>query len=109
MVKGQSPYQGTRHLRLRGKNAYADRAVDLSGYTDLRLQFWAKVRSFEKKDYLECLISPDDKNWTVVYKWDKDDSDYQYHPYDIDLSSYETSSEFWIRTGFRSTVGSKRS
>jgi hypothetical protein len=89
-------HDGEYHLRLRRANGYVDRAVDLSGQTNVRLQFWAKVDSFEGGDFAEALVSPDDVNWTVVKTWTAADSDDDYHYVDIDLSSFTMSSEFWI-------------
>jgi hypothetical protein len=96
-------YQGTYYLQIRGSNAYLDRAADLSGYTNLRLQFYAKARSFERNDEMYCLVSPDDTHWTVVQVWRNGDDDNQYHFFDIDLSPYEMSGEFWI--AFDSEMG----
>lgn len=91
-----SPYQGSYHLRMRRGNSYADRAADLSGQSDLRLRFQAKVNSLEGGDYVEALVSPDGQTWTTVYTWTSADSDNTYHFYDIDLSPYTMSGEFWI-------------
>ncbi len=91
-----SPHEGSYHLRMRRGNSYVDRAADLSGLSGLHLQFWAKVRSFEGGDYVECLVSPDDSQWTTVKTWTSADSDNTYHFVDIDLSPYTMSSEFWI-------------
>jgi hypothetical protein len=92
----QNPYEGTHHLRLRGANAYIERSVDLNGKSGIHLQFFAKVNSFEGGDTMSCLVSPDYVDWTVVKTWDSSDSDNIYYPVDIDLSSFEMSSEFWI-------------
>jgi hypothetical protein len=96
ITTGQSPYEGTRHVQMRGSNAYIDRSVDLTGMTDVHLQFYAKVRLFEGGDTMSCLVSSDYIDWTVVQTWDSTDSDNTYYPVDIDLSSFEMSSEFWI-------------
>lgn len=90
------PYQGNYHLRIRGGNGYVDRALDLSGQTDVRLQFWAKVKSLESGDLARVLVSPDDTNWTTVQSWTDGDDDNTYHFYDIDLSGFTMSGEFWI-------------
>ena len=96
ITTSQSPYEGTHHLQLRSSNAYIERSVDLSGKSDVHLQFYAKVRSFESADTISCLVSSDYVDWTVVQTWDRNDSDNIYHPVDIDLSSFDMSSEFWI-------------
>lgn len=96
MTKKQDPYQGTRHIQMRGTTSYLDRAADLSEYSNLRLQFWAKARSLEGDDKMYCLVSPDDIQWTVVRVWDSSDSDNTYHYYDIDLSPFTMSEVYWI-------------
>ncbi|UCC17068.1 MAG: hypothetical protein JSU58_00505 [Dehalococcoidales bacterium] len=96
IITQQNPYEGTHHLRLRGANTYVERSVDLTGKNDVNLQFYAKVDSFEAGDTMSCLVSSDYVEWTVVETWDSDDSDNTYHPFDIDLSPFEMSSEFWI-------------
>ncbi len=91
-----NPYEGNYHLRMRRGDSYVDRAADLSGQSALRLQFWAEVRSFESSDYMECLVSSDGETWTTVQTWTSADSDNTYHFYDIDLSPYTMSSEYWV-------------
>ena len=59
LTTSRSPYEGTHHLQLQGKNAYVERSVDLTGMTDVHLQFYAKVRSFEGGDTMSCLVSSD--------------------------------------------------
>lgn len=112
----QHPYEGSRHLQMKQADRYVDRAADLSGYSGLHLQFWAKVRSFEHNgdgdngdednDEVYCLVSPDDNQWTIVKTWTSADSDNTYHFVDIDLSSYTMSSEFWI--AFDSEMGDEK-
>lgn len=96
IVTTGSPYQGSRHLRLRGPDGYVDRALNLSGRSNVHLQFWAKVDSLEASDIASALVSPDDTNWTVVQSWTSANSDNTYRFYDIDLSGFTMSSEFWI-------------
>ena len=96
ITKKGTPHSGTYHLRLRNSSGYADRAVDLAGYTNVHLQFWAKADSFEGDEFAECLVSPDDNNWTTVQTWVDGDDDNVYRFYDIDLSGFTMTSEFWI-------------
>ena len=91
-----SPYEGSYHLGMEKGNSYVERAANLSGQSGLHLQFQAKVSAFEGDDYMECLVSPDDTNWTAVKTWTSADSDDTYHFVDIDLAPYTMSSEFWI-------------
>lgn len=90
-----TPYEGAYHLRLRSYSGYVDRALDLSGQSDVHLQFWAKVDSFEAGDFIDLLVGPSG-SMTVAKTWTNADSDNIYHFVDIDLSSYTMSSEFYI-------------
>ena len=89
------PHGGSYHLRMTSSNAYVDRAVDLSGRTDVRLQFWAKANSFEYGESAECYIY-DGVDWHVVETWVNGDDDNVYHFHDIDLSSFNMSSQFYV-------------
>ena len=91
-----TPYSSPRHLRLRRATGYADRAVDLSSYSNPRLEFWAKVNSFEALDEAYVLVSPDDIHWITIKTFTSADSDNSYHFYEFDLNAYTLSSEFWI-------------
>ncbi len=102
----EHPYEGSYHLEMKEANSYVGRAADLSGCSGLRLQFWAKVGSFEADDEMYCLVSPDDSQWTIVRTWTSTDSDDTYHFYDIDLSPYDMRGEFWI--AFDSGMGDKK-
>ena len=97
MTDEESPYGGDRHLRLKGGNANqqgrVERALDLSGKSNVHLQFYAKSNDFESGDTAECRIY-DGTGWHTVRTWTADDD---YHFYDIDLSSYNMSSEFRIK------------
>jgi predicted ribosomally synthesized peptide with SipW-like signal peptide len=86
---------GSYHLRLTSSNGYADRALDLSGYSNVHLQFWAKADSFETDEFAECSVY-DGTGWDVVQTWLEGDADNTYHFYDIDLSGYTMASEFYI-------------
>jgi beta-xylosidase len=81
---------------MRGRNAYVERSVDLTGMTDVHLKFYAKAYSFESADTMRCLVSSDYVDWKVVHTWVNGDDDNTYHPFDIDLSSFDMSSKFWI-------------
>jgi len=91
-----TPYSSPRHLRLRQATGYVDRAVDLSSYSNPKLEFWAKVNSFEALDKAYILVSPDDIHWTTIKTFTSADSDNAYHFYEFDLKDYILSSEFWI-------------
>jgi hypothetical protein len=95
ITSSDMPHGGTYHLRLRSSTGYVDRAVDLSGHSNVRLQFWAKADSFESGEYVECMIY-DGIAWDVVATWVDGDDDNIYHFFDIDLSGYDMSSVFYI-------------
>ena len=88
VIKKESPYEGSYHLEMTKHNSYVARSADLSGYSGLHLQFWAKVRSFEAGDEMYCLVSHDGSHWTTAKTWTSADSDNTYHFNDIDLSPY---------------------
>jgi len=90
-----TPHWGTYHLRLRSSTGYVDRALDLSGQSNVHLRFWAKVNLFESGDLMELLVGPS-SGMTVARTWTVADSDNTYHFVDIDLSPYTMSSEFYV-------------
>ena len=92
-VRGRS--SGTYHLRLRSSTGYVDRAANLSGRSNVHLQFWAKVNSFESADSLVLLVGPSG-SMATARTWTPADSDNVYHFVDIDLSPYTMSSEFYV-------------
>ena len=85
-----------RHLRLRRDTGYVDRAVDLSGRSNVTLEFWAKADSFESGETATVLVSPDGVNWTVLRTWVNGEDDDTYRLYSFDLSSFAMTSEFWV-------------
>jgi hypothetical protein len=90
------PHGGSYHLLLIGPDGYAARAADISTASVARLRFWAKADALEAGDFAYCLVSSDGSDWTTVYTWTNTDADDVYRYYDIDLSKYELTSEFWI-------------
>jgi hypothetical protein len=99
-----APYEGSYHLRLLANTGNVSRSVDLSGEVNVHLQFQAKVDAFEAGDEALCRISSNGTDWTTVYTWDDGDSDNLYHGYDIDLTPYDLSSQFYI--AFESNMSS---
>jgi hypothetical protein len=91
---GSDQHGGEYYLRLRGDDGYADRPVDLSGKTNVRLQFWAKADGFEEGETAYCKVN--DGSEHTVHTWVDGDDDDTYYFYDIDLSSYTMASEFYI-------------
>ena len=93
------PHGGSYHLRLRGgvgtQQGYVERALNLSGRSNVYLQFYAKARNFGSGDTAKCLVH-DGTGWYTVWTWANGDDDNQYHFYHLDLASYNMASEFWI-------------
>lgn len=90
-----TPHGDTHHLRLRASNGYVDRALDLSGQSNVHLQFWAKASSFETGEYAVCNIY-DGIAWDTVETWVDGEDDNIYRFYDIDLSSFNMSNQFYV-------------
>ena len=91
-----SPHDGTYHMRLTG-TAEAKRDLDTSTSTDARLQFWAKADSFAPGETTVLSLSSNGVDFTTVRVWVDGEDDNVYRYEDIDLSSYSTSTQFWIR------------
>lgn len=96
VTKGDGPHDGIHHLRLRSSDGRVSRDVDLSGRSGVHLTFFAKVSSFESGDTADVEVSPDGTSWTTVKTFTSADSDDTYHFFDIDLSSFSMTSQFFI-------------
>lgn len=90
-----TPHGDSYHLLLGSSSGYVDRAVDLTGKSDVRLQFWGKADLFEVGESATCSIY-DGVAWDTVQTWVDGDDDNIYRFYDIDLSGYNMSDEFYI-------------
>lgn len=97
-------HTGTYHLRLRGSAATdrADRTINLSGKTNVRLQFWAKGTSFEGGENVIAQVSSNGIAFTTLKTWLAADADNVYRFWDFDVSAY-VSSTFYVR--FESNLG----
>ncbi len=82
------PHQGSFHLRLRRGTGHADRNVNLSGKTSARVQFWAKVRSFEGSENATFAVSSDGVSFTTIKTWVNGEDDNIYKFYDFDVVSF---------------------
>ena len=94
LYKGQPP-SGRVHLILQGAGSRAQRTVDLSRESSVRLQFWAKADSFESTDDAEALICSggcaDDADWTTLRRWvdgeewvdGEDDNTYRFYDFPV--------------------------
>lgn len=99
VVSTNNPYEGSYHVQLLGgtwNDGYVDRAIDLSGQSNVRLQFWAKAYNFESGETAECLVSSNGQQWDTVRTWVDGEDDNVYRFEDIDLSSYSMTGEFYI-------------
>ena len=99
-----TPYEGSYHLQLLAGTGNVNHAVDLSGEVNVHLQFQAKVDAFEAGDEAFCKLSSNGTDWTTVYTRNDGDSDSLYHGYDIDLTPYDLSDQFYI--AFESNMSS---
>ena len=91
-----SPKNGSFHLRLQSGDGYVSRQADMTGMTNIRLQFWAKVFSFETGDQADILVSTDGVNWTSVLTFTDADDDNIYTLWDLDLGAFQGTSTFSI-------------
>ncbi len=92
------PYQGSHHLSIRNAGGAATRIVDLSGQpSGVRVQFWARVKSFQSGDNSSLLLSPDGSQWSTLDTWTSADSDDTYYYHDIDLTPYTLSNQTRIK------------
>ncbi len=93
---GAGAHWGNYYLKLAESNGSAERATDLSGFYEPRLQFYARAGSLEEFDTAQCKVSTDGENWDTLMTWaDGNDTD-TYDFANIDISSYGNSSEFWV-------------
>lgn len=95
IVSNDGPYAGNNHLRLRRNNGYVDRVLNLSGKSSANLTLQVKIKSFERTDYADLLVSPNGFNWTILKRFSYQSSDNLYHEYQFDISPY-ISETTWI-------------
>ena len=95
------PRTGRFHLLLRGKHGDARRSLNLTRETDVRLQFWARVHSFEAEDQAEAMVCwsrcDDESSWTVVARWADGDDDDVYRLHTFRLTRDMLTRQFTIR------------
>ncbi len=96
IIKGDDPYQGKYHLRLRRGTGVVARSFYPEGETNVYLTFRAKAQSFESGETADCLVSADSENWTVMRTWEDGEDDNTYRYYQIDLSAYTATNRLWI-------------
>lgn len=78
-----SPASGSYHARLRRSSGDLQRTVDVTDLTDVRLQFAAKLISFESSDRADVKVSGDGTNWTTIQSFVNGQDDGVYHTYDL--------------------------
>jgi hypothetical protein len=106
IISAGGPHSGPYHMRLRAGNAWTDRPLNLSGYNNIRLGVYVKVKSFENTDYAELMIKSDDNGWDTLCRFTSSNSDNQYHYYEFDLTPYGLTTNVWI--GFEAEMSGRR-
>jgi hypothetical protein len=96
IINTASPFEGDYHLRLRARNGYVDRVLDLSSFSDAKISFYAKANSLEQSDYVVFLVSSDGLNWNILKTFTPLDSDNIYKNYEFDLTQYGLTQNVWI-------------
>jgi hypothetical protein len=78
---------------------YAEKTLDLSGYSNVKLSYWWKIGGSFEEGYVKDhgLVQVWDGSWHIVAVYDWNDDDNNYHYAEIDLSSYKMVSNFKIR------------
>lgn len=89
-------HSSPRHLRLRRNTGYAERAVDLTGYSNIKLEFWAKTNGFEAGEEAYALVSPDGLTWFTLKTFVDGEDDNTYKLYEYDLDSFGLTNNFLI-------------
>ena len=100
------PHSGSYHMCLRAGAAWTDRPLNLSRFDTARLGLFVKVKSFEKKDYAELMISSGGDQWETLRRFTPADADNHYHYYEFDLTPYGLTSTFSI--GFEAEMSGKK-
>ena len=103
VIDKDKPHQGTFHVRLRRDTGVATRETNLSGKSNVRVQFWAKADSFEGSENATFSVSPDGTNFTILNTWVDGDDDKVYRFFDIAVPVGQLSSTFFIR--FQANMG----
>ncbi len=98
VVKGDDPFDGLHHLRMRSGTGFLKRAADTSGQTGVHLKFRAKVIGFEAGDEAEAQVSSDNMSFTVLRTFTSSDPDSTYQAFDFDLDGLgiSMSSAFYV-------------
>ena len=84
-VGTDGPHSGSYHARLRRSSGDLQRTVDVSGLTDVTLQFSARLNSFEGSDQAHVRVSADGVNWTTLQTFVDGQDDDLYHDYSLSV------------------------
>lgn len=97
VVTDFGPVEGNRHLKLAMGDAEIVRSFNVSNASNLRIQFWVKFLNFEPGESAGLSVSQNGSDFFTIKEWKygQDDGIYRYE--DIDLSSYESTSQLWIK------------
>ncbi len=97
VVTDFGPVEGNRHLKLSMEDAEIVRSFNVSNASNLRIQFWVKFLNFEPGESAGLSVSQNGSDFFTIKEWKygQDDGIYRYE--DIDLSSYESTSQLWIK------------
>ena len=82
-------------MRLRTNTGYVERRVNLTGFNNPRLEFYAKINSFEAGDQAIVRVSPNGTTWTMLKTFTNADST-SYTLYAFDLNAVTLSNNFRI-------------
>ncbi|NQW18042.1 MAG: hypothetical protein HQ478_11225 [Chloroflexi bacterium] len=100
------PHSGSKHLRLRRDTGRAERELDLSGQSNVHLQFWAKAEHFGSDETASVEVSPDGVTWTVLKTWVDGDDDKIYYFHDLSIPDALLSADFFV--AFDAEMGGTR-
>jgi hypothetical protein len=88
---------GGRHALLTSSTGLATRAVEVEGRTNVHLQLWVKVYSFESGDTALVQVSTNGVSFTPLRQWTSRDTPNSYRFYDFDLSEHLPASRLYVR------------
>ena len=85
-----SPFNGSQHINFHSTNGHGNADVNLTGYTDVFISFWAKANSLESGDEAYFRMETGSKTgfYIDVYEWNETNDDNTYHFYNFSFSDY---------------------
>lgn len=98
------PHSPRWHLRMRRSTGYAQRLVNLSGVSNAKLVFWAKLRSFENSDRAFVQVSTDGgATFTTLRTFVNGEDDNVYKRYELPLASTSANTVLRFQAGMSAT------